>query len=50
MPRGPHGQNRPADVITNAVTVMRIATGEDRETTKKKKRGPPKKSIKPRKR
>jgi hypothetical protein len=29
MPRGPQGQKRPADVIGNAVRVMRIATGEE---------------------
>ena len=28
MPKGPKGQKRPADVISNAVHVMRIATGE----------------------
>jgi hypothetical protein len=28
MPKGPQGQKRPADVIGNAVKVMRIATGE----------------------
>jgi hypothetical protein len=28
MPTGPKGQKRPADVISNAVHVMRIATGE----------------------
>ena len=32
MPKGPQGQNRPADVIGNAVHVMRIATGEIEET------------------
>lgn len=31
MPRGPKGERRPADVIGNAVKVMRIATGEERE-------------------
>lgn len=31
MPRGPQGQKRPADVIGNAVKVMRIATGEEAE-------------------
>lgn len=31
MPRGPQGQKRPADVIGNAVKVMRIATGEETE-------------------
>ncbi len=29
MPKGPKGQKRPADVIGNAVKVMRIATGEE---------------------
>lgn len=28
MPRGPKGEKRPADVVSNAVHVMRIATGE----------------------
>jgi len=32
MPKGPKGQKRPADVIGNAVHVMRIATGEIEET------------------
>lgn len=31
MPTGPKGQKRPADVIGNAVRVMRIATGEEAE-------------------
>jgi hypothetical protein len=31
MPRGPKGEKRPADVIGNAVKVMRIATGEELE-------------------
>lgn len=31
MPKGPKGQKRPADVIGNAVKVMKIATGEDEE-------------------
>ena len=29
MPAGPKGQKRPADVIGNAVRVMRIATGDE---------------------
>jgi len=33
MPKGPEGQKRPADVIGNAVRVMRIATGEVAEDT-----------------
>jgi hypothetical protein len=28
MPRGPKGEKRPADVIGNAVHVMRVLTGE----------------------
>jgi hypothetical protein len=31
VPKGPQGQRRPADVIGNAVHVMRIATGEEVE-------------------
>jgi hypothetical protein len=31
MPRGPKGEKRPADVIGNAVHVMKIATGEIEE-------------------
>jgi hypothetical protein len=32
MPRSPKGHRHPADVIGNAVHVMRIATGEVEET------------------
>ena len=28
MPKGPHGEKRPADVIGNAVMVAKIATSE----------------------
>ena len=31
MPKGPKGERRPADVIGNAVKVMRIATGDEPE-------------------
>jgi hypothetical protein len=31
MPKGPRGEKRPADVIGNAVKVMRIATGDEIE-------------------
>ena len=34
MPRGPRGEKRPADVIGNAVRVMRIATGEEQDDRK----------------
>jgi hypothetical protein len=36
MPRGPKGEKRPADVIGNAVHVMRIATGEIEEYSRKR--------------
>lgn len=32
MPKGPKGERRPADVIGNAVHVMRIATGQIEES------------------
>ena len=32
MPTGPKGEKRFADVVANAVRVMRIATGEEPET------------------
>jgi hypothetical protein len=32
MPRGPQGEKRPADVIGNAVHVMRVLTGEIEDT------------------
>ena len=35
MPKGPRGERRPADVIGNAVHVMRIATGEVEDTPSK---------------
>jgi len=31
MPRGPRGERRPTDVISRAVQIMRIATGEEAE-------------------
>jgi hypothetical protein len=34
MPRGPKGEKRPADVIGNAVHVMRIATGEIEDSSR----------------
>lgn len=32
MPTGPKGQKRPADVVSNAVHVMRVLTGEAVDT------------------
>lgn len=40
MPKGPQGQKRPADVIGNAVRVMRIATGEEDDSATPDKRNP----------
>ncbi len=31
MPKGPRGESRPADVIGNAVKVMRVVTGEEED-------------------
>lgn len=31
MPKGPRGEKRPADVISNAIKIARIATGEEEE-------------------
>jgi hypothetical protein len=42
MPRGPRGEKRPADVIGNAVKVMRIATGEETEELDSAKTAAPK--------
>jgi hypothetical protein len=42
MPKGPQGQKRPADVIGNAVHVMRIATGQEKEVPTVTKAGPSK--------
>jgi hypothetical protein len=33
MPKGPKGEKRPADVIGNAVKVMKIAVGEEADET-----------------
>ena len=39
MPRGPKGEKRPADVIGNAVHVMKIATGEIEEELPERRQG-----------
>lgn len=45
MPKGPKGQKRPADVIGNAVKVMRIATGEETDDVKDDGKDPAAKSL-----
>jgi hypothetical protein len=32
MPKGPKGEKRPADVVSNAVKIARIATGEEEDS------------------
>lgn len=36
VPEGPKGQKRPADVIGNAITVAKFATGEIEETLRRR--------------
>ena len=45
MPKGPKGQKRPADVIGNAVKVMRIATGEETDAVQDDGKDPAAKSL-----
>jgi hypothetical protein len=45
MPKGPKGQRRPADVIGNAVKMMRIATGEEAGDLPDDGKGPAAKSL-----
>jgi len=40
VPKGPKGQRRPADVVSNAIKVARIATGEEGEDMPKPKKDP----------
>ena len=45
MPIGPKGEKRPADVIGNAVHVMRIATGEVEDVTPSDGKDPAAKAL-----
>ena len=45
MPTGPKGQKRPADVIGNAVKIMRIATGEEDDTVQDDGKDPAAKAL-----
>ena len=45
MPKGPKGQRRPADVISNAIKVARIATGEDTDDVVDDGKDPAAKSL-----
>ena len=45
MPTGPKGQKRPADVIGNAVRIMRIATGEEEDNVTDDGKDPAAKSL-----
>jgi hypothetical protein len=37
MPKGPRGEKRPADVVSNAIKVARIAVGDETEEVKEGK-------------
>ena len=39
MPKGPNGERRPTDTVSNAVMVMKIATGELEEELPKHRAG-----------
>ena len=45
MPTGPKGEKRPADVISNAVKVMRIATGDEADTVPNDDKDPAAKAL-----
>lgn len=45
MPTGPKGEKRPADVIGNAVKVMRIATGEEADRVQDDGKDPAAKAL-----
>ncbi|RWO82127.1 RNA-binding protein [Mesorhizobium sp.] len=45
MPTGPKGQKRPADVIGNAVRVMRIATGDEADDVQEDGKDPAAKAL-----
>jgi hypothetical protein len=45
IPTGPKGQKRPADVIGNAVRIMRIATGEEADDVKDDGKDPAAKAL-----
>jgi hypothetical protein len=45
MPTGSKGQKRPADVIGNAVKVMRIATGEEADDVQDDGKDPAAKAL-----
>jgi hypothetical protein len=45
MPKGPKGQKRPADVIGNAVKVMRIGSGEETDVVQGDGKDPAAKSL-----
>ena len=44
-PKGPQGQKRPADVVGNAVMVMRIATGEEEKGYEDDRKDPAAKAL-----
>ena len=45
MPKGPQDQKRPRDVVSNAVKVMRTATGEEEEEVEDDGKDPAAKAL-----
>lgn len=45
MPKGPKGEKRPADVVGNAVKIMRIATGEENDPVEDDGKDPAAKAL-----
>lgn len=45
MPKGPRGEKRPADAVSNAVRVARIAVGDEEEVLEPVKKDPAAQSL-----
>ena len=45
MPKGPKGEKRPAETISNAVKVMRIATGDEDDAAEDDRKDPAAKAL-----
>ena len=45
MPKGPKGEKRPADVVGNAVKIMRIATGDEDDNAEDDRKDPAAKAM-----
>lgn len=45
MPKGPRGEKRPADVVSNAIKVARLAVGDEEETVEDDGKDPAAKAL-----